>query len=297
MPSSQATWLAQARQEAAALKSGPAANTRARRLSSTPATSESRIPWANRSRRSTIVPRASVQPDATHPVGAQARSPEPKSLQKQRACARATAPLTHKGGAPQKSQLQQPARRKSKGGRPSLPIHLVHDTTPTAAESPLPDRELSAESFDGADTEPDAKRSGAIAPSQTDTEDGYQMDISGSPLVEDATLSRDDLAVVLGNQHACRTQNMTAGTPVFSAPPGRRLAARNGSLGSNPTPVMATSPPRSTRRLTLGSRKSACYTPASNVSSEKTPNLLSPPRYARPAWRRKCPRDARVFAL
>jgi hypothetical protein len=171
----------------------------------------------------------------------------------------------------------------------------VQDTPRTAAQGPLPDRETSEVPSACAGTEPDAKTSGVIAPSQTKADLDNQTAISSSPLVEDATLSRSDFAVLLGDQPARCIQNSTASTPVLSAPPGRRRAARNGSLGSNPTPVMETSPPRSTRRLTLGSRKSACDTPASNVSSENTPSLQSPPRYGRAARRCNCPRDARIF--
>jgi hypothetical protein len=159
----------------------------------------------------------------------------------------------------------------------------LHSTPPTAAESPLPDCETSADPCAGAGTESDADRVEAIAPFQAEAAAGEHMAISGSPLVEDATLSRSDSAVLTDDQPATRAWKNTATTPAISAPPGRRPPARHGSLGSNPTPVMETSPPRSTRRLTLGSRKSACDTPASNVSSEKTPSFQSPPRYVRAA--------------
>jgi len=286
----QASWLTTATQHAAGLKSGPAANTRGRRQSAIPGPPlVSRLPVASKSRKS-LAPQGTVRPASAQPGptrGPTPAPPPPPPPAARPATARASA-TSRKSLAPQKPQMQQPARRKSTRGQPPQPLFAAGlqsaPSAPIDPPPPVPEEAAAPEvgaASDRAEEEesvghtsdawpavnqpaPDgstrtARESGigrsvavvaatSVPNTTRDSEAALedQTVISGSPLVEDATLSRTQFAALLETASAS-PESAVVSTPALSAPTPSRRTGRSDSLGSNPTPKMGSSPPQSTR--------------------------------------------------
>ena len=285
----QATWLLAARQHAATLRSGPAANTRGRRQSSIPAPPPRNAAGPPTSRR----PRAGQPPLAQMPC---MRKPAPKAV--------ASPPRPKTPGRRRESILEQPPRRRS--------TRLKPDTTTTPSASHPPGEAPRADATDACageaepppavDVEPQPLPSAATAAEPAAAEVGDGGDGGDGP-EEQASEERAQAAAepplapttpLVAEEEAAHEGAPPPSAAHPAAAPHTTPAGGGGGEGgggggggggrrSMDTPTMETSPPRSTRRLAVGGRRGAggvgdtpLAAPLSSASSESTPNLGSP---------------------